>query len=203
MSTSRDFFFNSSMRPSCYYTICLVQRPGLAIAISERDLPFHESQTFSVQYFFTWLPWRLCGKESPCQCRRLGFNSWVEKIPWRRKWQPIPIFLLGTPMDRGAWWATVHGVAKESDTTQQLNNDDNREGRTTDSRMLGNSLLLANTLIIGAILVMITIKQLSLSPLPTTNYISNISLFFKLPLFNVNKIFGSYVYHENALGHKS
>ena len=24
---------------------------------------------------------------------------------------------LGNPMDRGAWWATVHGVAKESDTT--------------------------------------------------------------------------------------
>ena len=26
------------------------------------------------------------------------------------------------PMDRGAWWATVHGVAKELDTTQRLNN---------------------------------------------------------------------------------
>ena len=26
-------------------------------------------------------------------------------------------------MDRGAWWATVHGVAKESDTTEQLNNN--------------------------------------------------------------------------------
>ena len=24
---------------------------------------------------------------------------------------------LGNPMDRGAWWATVHGVAKELDTT--------------------------------------------------------------------------------------
>ena len=24
------------------------------------------------------------------------------------------------PMDRGAWWATVHGVTKESDTTEQL-----------------------------------------------------------------------------------
>ena len=24
---------------------------------------------------------------------------------------------LGSPTDRGAWWATVHGVAKESDTT--------------------------------------------------------------------------------------
>ena len=29
---------------------------------------------------------------------------------------------LGNPMDRGAWWATVHGVAKELDTTEQLNN---------------------------------------------------------------------------------
>ena len=27
---------------------------------------------------------------------------------------------LGIPTDRGAWWATVHGVAKESDTTEQL-----------------------------------------------------------------------------------
>ena len=26
-------------------------------------------------------------------------------------------------MDRGAWWATVHGVAKELDTTYQLNNN--------------------------------------------------------------------------------
>ena len=37
----------------------------------------------------------LSGKESACQCRRWkrhGFNPWVSKIPWRRKWQPIPIF---------------------------------------------------------------------------------------------------------------
>ena len=26
-------------------------------------------------------------------------------------------------MDKGAWWATVHGVTKESDTTEQLNNN--------------------------------------------------------------------------------
>ena len=30
---------------------------------------------------------------------------------------------LENPMDRGVWWATVHGVARESDMTQQLNND--------------------------------------------------------------------------------
>ena len=26
---------------------------------------------------------------------RLGFNPWVEKIPWRRAWQPTPVFLSG------------------------------------------------------------------------------------------------------------
>ena len=30
---------------------------------------------------------------------------------------PLQFSCLGNPMDRGAWWATVHGVAKESDTT--------------------------------------------------------------------------------------
>ena len=44
------------------------------------------------------LPRRFSGKESACQCRRLGrhrFNSWVGKIPQRRKWQPTPVFLPG------------------------------------------------------------------------------------------------------------
>ena len=44
--------------------------------------------------------------------KRLGFDPWVEKIPWRRKWQPTPVFLPENSMDRGAWQATVPGVAK-------------------------------------------------------------------------------------------
>ena len=55
-------------------------------------------------------------KEPASQCRRQRFNPSIGKIPWRRKWQPTPVFL-GKPMDRGAWWATAHGVIKESDTT--------------------------------------------------------------------------------------
>ena len=38
------------------------------------------------------------GKEPACQCRRRdrrGFNPWVEKTLWRRKWQPTPVFLPG------------------------------------------------------------------------------------------------------------
>ena len=41
------------------------------------------------------LPWWLSGKEHTCQCRRHGFDPWVGKIPWRRKWQPTPVFLPG------------------------------------------------------------------------------------------------------------
>ena len=40
----------------------------------------------------------LSGKELVCQCRRHKrhrFDPWVGKIPWRRKWQPIPVFLPG------------------------------------------------------------------------------------------------------------
>ena len=32
--------------------------------------------------------------------------------PWRRKWQPTPVFLLGNPMDRGARQSIAHGAAK-------------------------------------------------------------------------------------------
>ena len=55
------------------------------------------------------------GKEFACQHRRrkrIRFNPWVVKIPWRRKWQPTPAFLPGTFHGRGAWWAIVQGVAK-------------------------------------------------------------------------------------------
>ena len=30
-----------------------------------------------------------------CQFRRHRFDPWVGKIPWRRKWQPTPVFLPG------------------------------------------------------------------------------------------------------------
>ena len=34
----------------------------------------------------------------------------VGKIPWRRKWQPSPVFLPGESHGLTTWWATVHGV---------------------------------------------------------------------------------------------
>jgi len=55
------------------------------------------------------------GKGSVCQCRRgrqCEFNPWVWKSPWRRAQQPTPYSRLENPLDKGAWWATVHEVAK-------------------------------------------------------------------------------------------
>ena len=52
---------------------------------------------------------------------RPGFDPWVGKIPWRRKWQPTPVSCLENPMDGGAWRGPVHGInCKESNTTERL-----------------------------------------------------------------------------------
>ena len=57
------------------------------------------------------------------QCRRHkkhGFNPWAGKIPWKRAWQPIPVFLPGeSPRaeEPGGYSAWGH---KESDMTYQL-----------------------------------------------------------------------------------
>ena len=58
------------------------------------------------------LPRWLSGKESACQAGDAG------SIPvWRRflgegNGNPLQYSFLGIPIDRGAWQATVHGVAK-------------------------------------------------------------------------------------------
>ena len=48
----------------------------------------------------------------------------VLRCPGEGNGSPFYYSILGNPMDRGAWQATVHGIAKESDTTEQLNNND-------------------------------------------------------------------------------
>ena len=42
-----------------------------------------------------WLPWWLRWEEICLKCRRPGFDHWLGKIPWRREWQPTPVFFPG------------------------------------------------------------------------------------------------------------
>ena len=77
--------------------------------------------TYSLRFSYRLeFPRWLNSKESARQCRSCGFDPYMRKIPWRRKWNPPPpiqYFCLWNPMDRGARWATAHGVTKQSDTT--------------------------------------------------------------------------------------
>ena len=45
---------------------------------------------------WAWLSdWTTDGKESAWSCERPGFNPWIRKMPWKRKWQPTSVFLPG------------------------------------------------------------------------------------------------------------
>ena len=62
----------------------------------------------------TGLPGGASGKEPYHRCRRLqrrGFSPWVGRIPWRRAWQPTPVFLPGESHGQSSLVATVHRVA--------------------------------------------------------------------------------------------
>ena len=52
---------------------------------------------------------------------RPGFDSWVGKIPWRRKWQSTPALLPGKSHGRRSLTGYSPGGCKESDTTEQIN----------------------------------------------------------------------------------
>ena len=60
------------------------------------------------------------GKESACNCKRPGFNSWVGKIPWEREWYPTPVSLLGEFQGQRSLVGYSPWGCKESDTTEQL-----------------------------------------------------------------------------------
>ena len=51
---------------------------------------------------------------------RPGFNPWVGKIPWRRQWQPTPVFLSGEIHGQRSLAGYSPWGHKESDTTEWL-----------------------------------------------------------------------------------
>ena len=60
-------------------------------------------------------------KESSCRCRshrRHEFNPWVRGIPWKRKWQPTPVFLPRKSHGLRSLVGYSPWDCKESDTTE-------------------------------------------------------------------------------------
>ena len=69
------------------------------------------------------LPKWLSGEESACQCRRRrrhGLDPWIRKIPWRRKWQPAPVFSPRKSHGQRSLTGNSPWGHKESDMTEQL-----------------------------------------------------------------------------------
>ena len=58
------------------------------------------------------LPSQLSGKESTCQAENAGLITELGLFPEEVNGNSLQYSCLGNPMDRGVWWATVHGVAK-------------------------------------------------------------------------------------------
>ena len=57
--------------------------------------------------------------ESTCNVGDLGSIPGWGRSPVEGNGNPLQYSCLGNSTDRGAWWAKVHGVTKESDTTSR------------------------------------------------------------------------------------
>ena len=75
-----------------------------------REDPLEKGQAThsSILGFPKWLS----GKESTCKAGDAGLNSGSGRSPGEGNGKPLQYSRLENSMDRGGWWATVHGVTK-------------------------------------------------------------------------------------------
>ena len=95
---------------------------------------------------WTWLsfPGSSDGKEAACKAGDWGSISGWRRLPGERNGNPLQYSCLENFMDRGAWWAIVHGVSKSwtwlSDYYLKLS-----DWTTTTTNVLGGEEFLAKT----------------------------------------------------------
>ena len=94
--TSWSCFF-CHLFPACHLLICssLTGTHSFTVLALLFPVVFIFFGLLKTCYSHYRLPWWPGSKEFTCQCRRHGFDPWVRKIPWRRKWQPTLVFLPG------------------------------------------------------------------------------------------------------------
>ena len=68
--------------------------------------------------------------------RRHGFHPWVQKIPWRRKWQATPVFLPGKSHGQRSLVGYSQSGSKESDTTEWQAHTVNGESKAKSASLV-------------------------------------------------------------------
>ena len=89
-------------------------------ALLQEPTQSHRNKTKDAPHTLNRLPWWLSGKEPVCQCWSTRFNLWVGKSPWRRKWQPTPVFLPGEFHGQKSLVCYSPWGRKEPDATERL-----------------------------------------------------------------------------------
>ena len=103
----RRILYHSAIRETCIYECVCVYSPIFLHSSVDGHLgclcvlAIVKSAALNIRcvYFFELgFPGGASGKEPTYQCsrpKRWGFDPWVRKIPWSRKWQPTPVSFLG------------------------------------------------------------------------------------------------------------
>ena len=110
--TAREFprlpYLNYNLIPNLPHLLSPYWKVFLSMALLPSDLLY--IFIYLAPCFFTFTGGS-DGKESACNARDLGSIPWLGRSPEENGY-PLQYSGLENPMDRGAWWATVQGVAK-------------------------------------------------------------------------------------------
>ena len=103
------------------FTVHVLLKPGLENFEHYYISMWDESNCEVVWAFFgIAFLWDSDSKSVCLQCKRPGFYLWVWKIPWRRKWQPIPVLLPGKSHGQSGQVGCRPWGCWELDMTEQL-----------------------------------------------------------------------------------
>ena len=116
--------FTQTLAPLASISLMDPNWPSLLTGSKMGDILFHalpitrgRISNLAIPSCFLELPLLISSEEPTCQCRRRGFDPWVRKVLWRRKWQPTLIFLPGESHGQRSRAGYRTWSCKELDTT--------------------------------------------------------------------------------------
>ena len=98
LDTVKKIQFMPEKIPSSNKTMCSRQQTKWKRQVRSRILKYLGSLIWMSEISFRYF--------------QVSINPLDEKIPWRRKWNPLQYSCLENPMSRGAQWAAVQGVVR-------------------------------------------------------------------------------------------